>query len=131
MHAQYEHSPPTSSRSTTRDAQAALGQRAGAVLARRAGADDDDVVVALMSAAARRPLADHVLRVPVRPVCVALARALLVLAVRGCGAAQRLASSPAASYVARRRVTRPGSRAVISCSSQPLPSGSLNVANDA
>ena len=28
-----------------RDAQAALGQRAGAVLARRAAADDDDVVV--------------------------------------------------------------------------------------
>ena len=29
-----------------RDAQAALGERAGAVLARRAAADDDDVVVA-------------------------------------------------------------------------------------
>jgi hypothetical protein len=44
MHAQYEHSPPTSSRSTTRDAQAALGQRAGAVLAGRAAAEHDHVV---------------------------------------------------------------------------------------
>ena len=109
-----------------RDAQAALRERAGAVLARRAAADDDDVVVAAhvgsgLPACSRY----HVLGVPARPVRVVLAGALLVLAVRGRRASQR------GREIGRRgegRVglsTRPGNRAVISCSSQPLPSGSL------
>ena len=45
MHAQYEHSPPTSSRSTSATRSPPLGQGAGAVLAGRASAQHDDVVL--------------------------------------------------------------------------------------
>ena len=86
-----------------RDAQAALGERAGAVLARRAAADDDHVVVGSCRQLLAGLLRDHVLGVPVGPVLVGLARARLVLAVRGGRAPQR------ARQVARPRRT-PSSR---------------------
>ena len=41
-----------------------------------------------------------------------------------------LARSPAEANVVSAVSTRPGSRVVTSCNSQPLPSGSLNVANE-
>ena len=41
-----------------------------------------------------------------------------------------LARSAAEANVVSAASTRPGSRVVTSCSSQPLPSGSLNVANE-
>ena len=50
-----------------------------------------------------------------------------------CAAAARrsaLARSPREANVVVAGSTRPGSRVVISCSSQPLPSGSLKVANE-
>ena len=72
------------------DAQAALGQRPGAVLARRAPADHDHVVVAHVGSSSPASLAHHVLRVPVRPVLVRLTRPRLVLAVRRRRAPQRL-----------------------------------------
>ena len=53
MQAQYEHSPPTSSPLDQGHPQAAVGQLAGAVLARRAGAHDDHVVVVARSCAGR------------------------------------------------------------------------------
>ena len=46
MHAKYEHSPPTSSRSDHRDAQAAGGQRSRTVLAGRTASDHDHVELA-------------------------------------------------------------------------------------
>jgi hypothetical protein len=61
-----------------------------------------------------------------------------VLAVRGRRAAERGGArrSAAASSVdevnaVRPASTRPGNRSVISCSSQPMPSGSLNDAYEA
>src|SRR6266487_332434 len=75
-----------------RDAQAAVGQLAGAMLARRAATHDDDVVVAhvpLLCKKKRRP--------------------------------ELTRSGPG---------HRPGRRVVISWRNQPLPSGSLNEANE-
>ena len=69
-----------------------------------------------------------VLGVPVRPVRIPHAGPLLVLAVRGLGAAERAARSATEANVVWFGSTRPGSRAVTSCNSQPLPSGSLNEA---
>ena len=85
------------------DAQAALGQRAGAVLARRAAAEHDHVVVAghVGSSSPARSRTMYA-RVPVRPVRVGLAGALLVLAVRCGSAPQRVGE------IARGRVRRPG-----------------------
>ena len=76
-------------------------------------------------------LGHHVRGVPARPVRVALAAALLVLAVGGLRTPQR-ARQFARGGVRGRGAgsTRPGSRVVISCSSQVLPSGSLNVASE-
>src|SRR5262249_53230224 len=51
MHAQYEHSPPASSRSTKRETQVALDESAETVPAGRAAADDDHVVVAHVGSA--------------------------------------------------------------------------------
>ena len=85
-----------------RDAQAALGERAGAVLAGRAAADDDDVVVAHVRQLRAGLLGHHVRGVPVGPVRVGLAGALLVLAVGGRRAPQR------ARQVARRGERRLG-----------------------
>ena len=65
-----------------RDAQAALGQRARAVLAGRAASEHDHVVVAHRRQLLAGALADHVERVPVRPVLVGFSDPLLVLAVR-------------------------------------------------
>ena len=92
-----------------RDAQAALGQRAGAVLARRAAADDDDVVVAAhVGSSSPACSAHHVLGVPVRPVRVGLAGALLVLAVRAAARRSALARSAAEANVVSVGVDAPG-----------------------
>jgi hypothetical protein len=56
--------------------------------------------------------------------------ALLVLTVGGRGAPNALARSLADANAVSWQSIRPGSRVVISCSSQPLPSGSLNVAKE-
>ncbi len=75
-------------------------------------------------------LADDVFGVPVRPVLIVLAAVpLLVLAMRDGRAPERT------RQIGRRREgrvpsTRPGNRAVISWNSHPLPSGSLNEANE-
>jgi hypothetical protein len=53
---------------------------------------------------------------------------LLVLAVRGRRAAERGREVGGELKVVASPSTRPGNRAVTSCSSQPLPSGSLNEA---
>ena len=55
---------------------------------------------------------------------------LLVLAVGGRCALERPRQVAGGANVVSLGSTRPGSRVVISCSSQPLPSGSLNVANE-
>ncbi len=86
IHAQYEHSPPTSSRSTT----ATRGQRRSAVLAGRPAAEND-------------LLRHHVLGVPVGPVRISRADALLMLTVGGRRAPHR------ARQVARRPKRRRGS----------------------
>ena len=80
--------------------------------------------------AAPGPLArDHELGVPVGPVRVRRADALLVLAVRGLGASH--GRRPARGRAVRRGPgpIRPGSRFVTSWSSQLLPSGPSKVAN--
>ena len=55
MQAQYEHSPPTSSLSTSDGGEPALDDDVGDVLAGRAGAEDDDVV-GLLRCAGHRPI---------------------------------------------------------------------------
>src|SRR5262249_11067448 len=114
-----------------RDAQTALCQRAGAVLARRAAADDDDVVVAAHVGSSLPAFSPTMYAAyqsgqftscwPVRFSC------------SPCAAAARrsaLASSVAEVNVVSPASTRPGNRTVTSCNSQPLPSGSLKVANE-
>jgi hypothetical protein len=53
-----------------------------------------------------------------------------VLAVRSLGTASALASSVDEVNVVSSASTRPDNRTVTSCNSQPLPSGSLNDANE-
>ena len=73
------------------DAQAALGQRAGAVLARRAAAEDDDVVVAA-HVGSSSPACSRTMYSAYQSgqCCVGLAGPLLVLAVCCRRALQRL-----------------------------------------
>ena len=114
-----------------RDAQAALGERAGAVLAGRAAADDDHVVVAHVRQLRRRPAPPPCTR-RTSPASSRRPRPVR-FSCSPCAAAARrsaLARSAAEANVVVAGSTRPGSRVVISCSSQPLPSGSLNVANE-
>ena len=73
-------------------------------------------------------LRHHVLGVPVRPVIMWSAGPLLVLAVRGRRAPERGREVAGEVNVVSSASTRPGNRAVTSCNSQLLPSGSLNVA---
>ena len=108
-----------------RDAQAAFGERAGAVLARRAAADDDDVVV-VAHVGSSSPACSRTMYSAYQSgqFAIGLARS----ASRARRARPRRASSAFARSLAELNVvssasTRPGSRAVISCSSQPLPSG--------
>ena len=76
------------------DPQSTVGQLAGAVLARRAGAQDDDVVAAHVlapePACSGEPglLVHHVLRVPIRPVRVGMPDLLFVAAVSVRGPAE-------------------------------------------
>jgi len=113
-----------------RDAQATIGQRSRAVLTGRAGAYDDYVVVAAHVGSSSPPCSRTMNSAyqsgqfgsasPVRFSC------------SPCAAAARrsaLPRSPTERNVVSRS-TRPGSRAVISWSSQRLPSGSPNEAND-
>src|SRR5512132_3388954 len=110
--------------------QTTLCERAGAVLARRAAADDD-VVVAAVYDGSSLPACSATMysayqsgqsasRWPIRFSC------------SPCAASAR--RSAAASSVDEVNVvsasTRPGNRTVTSWSSQPLPSGSLNEANE-
>src|SRR6266849_7135581 len=113
------------------DARPALCELAGAVLARRAAADDDDVVAAAhdgrgLPACSRTMYSAYQLgqsasRWPVRFSC------------SPCAASARR-SAPASSVdevnIVSSASTRPGNRTVSSWSSQPLPSGSLNEANE-
>ena len=114
-----------------RDAQAALGERAGAVLARRAAADDDHVVVGsrrqLLAGLLRAPCTRRTSRASSRPPRRCASRARRAPPPRA--GAPAPGRSPSANDVAAGS-TRPGSRVVTSWSSQPLPSGSLNVANE-
>src|SRR5262249_25095129 len=113
------------------DAQAALGERAGAVLARRAAADDDDVVRAhvgsgLPPCSAPIQAAYHSGQpfgsaTPVRVSCSPWATD-----ARRIAAARSFADANVVSAASM----RPGRRPVISWSSQPLPSGSRNEANE-
>ena len=130
MHAQYGALAADELALDDGDAQAAFGERAGAVLARRAAAEDDDVVVAHVGSSAPACSATMYAayqsgqfssRLPVRFSCSPWAAAAPPQRARQVGDARRTPS---------RRVDRPGSRVVISCSSQPLPSGSLNVAKE-
>jgi hypothetical protein len=75
-------------------------------------------------------LAHHILGVPVGPVRISLAGALLVLPVGGLARRSALARSLAEPNEVAAESMRPGSRVVISCNSQPLPSGSRNEANE-
>ena len=75
-------------------------------------------------------LRHHILGVPVGPVRVALAGALLVLAVGGLRTPKRARQIARGAERVAARSMRPGSRVVTSCSSHPLPSGSLNVAKE-
>ena len=75
-------------------------------------------------------LRHHVRGVPVGPVRVALPGALLVFAVGGLCTPKPLARSAVEANAVSAALIRPGSRVVTSCSSQPLPSGSLNVAKE-
>ena len=70
-------------------------------------------------------LADHVVGVPIGPVGVGFADALLVLPVGGRRTPKRARSGVEPKEVTAGSV-RPASRVVTSCISQPLPSGSLN-----
>ena len=115
------------------DAQAALGQRAGAVLARRAAAEDDDVVVAA-HVGSSSPARSRTMYSAYQSGQSGsrLPDSLLVLAVcrRGPRSAlgevrRRLDMSWASSALSGR-----AAGVVISWSSQPLPSGSLKVANE-
>ena len=99
------------------------------------GASGRDVSAHGWSPSSRRQLRagllrHHVRGVPVGPVRVSLPGALLVLAVGGLRPPHALARSPADANAVSPASIRPGSRVVISCSSQPLPSGSLNDTND-
>ncbi len=90
MHAQYEHRPPTRSRSTTATRSPPSAIAAAAVLSRRSATEDDHVVVGwsrweLLAGL----LADHVLGVPVRPVGIFPADSRFVLPMRRCSALQR------------------------------------------
>ena len=112
------------------DAQPARGQRPGAMLARRPAAENDHVVVAHVGSSV--------------PACSATMYAAYQSGQFGSAWPMRFSCSPWAA--AARRIalarslaepndvaaasTRPGSRVVTSCSSQPLPSGSLNEANE-
>ena len=113
-----------------RDAQTALGECAGAVLARRAAAHDDDVVVAHVGSSppacsatmyAAYQSGQFSSRSPVRCSCSPCAADARRIA---------LARSAVDAYVVSAASTRPGSLVVTSCNSQPLPSGSLNVAKE-
>ena len=105
--------------------QPARGQRRRAVLARRPAAEDDHVDS--RSRRQLRPglLRDHVRGVPVGPVRVGLRRsASRARRARPPRAAARPPGPPTEAYDVSAASTRPGSRVVISCSSQVLPSGS-------
>ena len=113
------------------DAQAALRERAGAVLARRAAAEHDHVVVAHVRQLGARLLRDHVRRIPVRPVLVRTP--VRFSCSPWAASARRIAFARSQSEANVSPAHRSGRAAgvVISCSSQPLPSGSLNDANGA
>ena len=113
-----------------RDAQAALGERAGAVLARRAAADHDHVVVAHCGSSSPDCSVTMYSAYQSGQFASASPGARLVLAVRGRRALAAPRPGRPRTRTSSRASTRPGSRVVISCSSQPLPSGSLNVANE-
>ena len=83
MHAQYEHSPPTSSRSTTATRRPPSASAPGAVLAGRAGAEDDDVVVGHVGSVPPVASATMYAAYHSGQLVIGLAHALLVLAVRG------------------------------------------------
>src|SRR5262249_40192666 len=113
-----------------RDAQTALGQRTRAVLSGRAAAEHDHVVVAAhegsfspdcsLTMYSAYQSGQFSSRCPVRFSC------------SPCAADARrsaIASSDVEANAAPAS-TRPGRRAVISWNSQPLPSGSLNEANE-
>ena len=113
-----------------RDPQAAFGQRAGAVFAWRAAADDDDVVVVHVGSSV--------------PACSAAMYSAYQSGQFGSVAPMRFSCWPCAASARRSALARslaeqnevtpesmrPGSRVVTSCSSQTLPSGSLNVARE-
>src|SRR6202042_1535806 len=110
--------------------QPARSQGRGAVLTRRTAAEDDHVIVAHWGSSV--------------PACSATMYAAYQSGQFGSAAPMRFSCSPwgaAARRVASARSltepyevaagsTRPGSRVVTSCSSQVLPSGSLNEANE-
>src|SRR5262245_3594046 len=113
------------------DAQTTFGEHAGAVLARRTAADNDHIVGVAhdgsgLPACSRimysaYQLGQSASRFPIRFSCSPWA-----------ASARR--SAPASSVnevnVVTSASTRPGNRAVTSCNSQPLPSGSLKEANE-
>ena len=113
------------------DPQSSLGKRAGAMFAGRARAEDDDVVVAQDGArrrAAPRACTRRTTRAIARQPCPVSSRARRVRPRR---VRARCRSSSAELKVAVVASMRPGSRLVISCSCQRLPSGSVNSRNDA
>ena len=74
-------------------------------------------------------LAHHVLGVPIPPVRVGFPNPRFMLSVRHRSANHRR-GEVACRRIVVSPVTRPGSRLVTSCSSQPLPSGSLKETNE-
>src|SRR5262245_54195558 len=113
------------------DAPTTFGEHAGAVFARRAAADNDDIV-GVAHDGSGLPACSRILysayqlgqsasRFPIRfsysPWAASARRSAL-------------ASSVDEVNVVTSASTRPGNRAVTSCNSQPLPSGSLKEANE-
>src|SRR6202046_2449053 len=110
--------------------QPARSQGRGAVLTRRTAAEDDHVIVAHWGSSV--------------PACSATMYLAYQSGQFGSAAPMRFSCSPWAADARRSALARspaelnevtpesmrPGSRVVTSCSSQTLPSGSLNVARD-
>jgi len=113
------------------DPKAALGKCARGVLARRAAAEDDHVVVAHSGELRACLLRDHVCGgVPVGPVRIRLAGALLVLAVRGCRADERVHQIVQGAVRRRRRIDTARQPAGDLLQEPAVPSGSLNDAKE-